>query len=69
MGAMRGGGRLLVVLGGELSDEIKKKRRGDVALSFDGFHCFVSRNNQQKINLIAGIQLGETAHRAMTMEE
>jgi hypothetical protein len=27
MGAMRGGGRLLVVLGGELSDEIKKRER------------------------------------------
>jgi hypothetical protein len=47
-GGTRGGGRLLIALGGKWSDEKNKNREGDGALDFDGFCWMGVHNNQPK---------------------
>ena len=68
-GGTRGGGRLLIALGGEWSDEKNKKREGDGASDFDGFFWMGGHNNQPKSGPIVRIYLGETARRAMAIGE
>ena len=50
-GGTRGGGRLLIALGGEWSDEKNKNREGDGASDFDGFFWMGGHNNQPKSSL------------------
>ena len=63
------GGRLLVVLGGELSVGKNTNRESEGALDFDGFCWMGGRNNQTKVGQNDGIHFWETAHRAMTIGE
>ena len=58
-GRMRGGGRLLIVLGGELSVGKIGNRESNGALDFDGFCWMGGRNNQPKMGRNDGISLGE----------
>ncbi len=67
MGGTRGGGRLPIVLGGELRDEKNKNREGGGASDFDGFCLIVGHNNQPKSGRIVAICLGEAARRAITI--
>ena len=55
MGGTRGGGRLLIALGGEWSDEKNKNREGDGASDFDGFFWMGGHNNQPKSSLNIGV--------------
>ncbi len=68
-GGTRGGGRLLIALGGEWSDEKNKKREGNGASDFDGFFWMGGHNNQPKSGPIVRIYLGETARRAVMIGE
>ena len=69
-GRMRGGGRLLIVLGGELSVGKIGNRESNGALDFYGFCWMGGRNNQPKMGRNDGISLGEDgSHRAMTIGE
>mgnify|MGYP006185546881 FL=1 len=68
-GGTRGGGRLLIALGGEWSDEKNKNREGDGASDFDGFFWMGGHNNQLKSSRNVGVNYGETACRAMTIGE
>ena len=63
------GGRLLVVLGGELRVGKIENRESDGALDFDGFCWMGGRNNQPKVSQNDGTYFGETARRAMTIGE
>ena len=58
-GGMRGGGRLLNVLGGELSVGKIGNRESNGALDFDGFCWMGGRNNQPKVGQNDGISFGE----------
>ena len=68
-GGTRGGGRLLVVLGGELSIRKIENRESNGALDFDGFCWMGGRNNQPKSAETMGYLLGRMARRAMTIGE
>jgi hypothetical protein len=59
-GGMRGGGHLLIGLGGELSD---KRIKIEGAMGVDGFCWMEGCNNQSKVNRIIGILSWETARR------
>ncbi len=54
-GGMRGGGHLLIALGGEWSDEKNKNREGDGASDSDGFFWMGGHNNQPKSSLNVGV--------------
>ena len=54
-GGTRGGGRLLIALGGEWSNEKNKNREGDGASDFDGFFWMGGHNNQHKSGLNVGL--------------
>ena len=63
-GGTRGGGRLLIALGGEWSDDKQNKNRvGDGASDFDGFCWMGGHNNQLKSSRNVGVNYGETAGR------
>jgi hypothetical protein len=68
-GGMRGGGHLLIVLGGELSVGKIGKRESNGALDFDGFCWMGGRNNQPKVGRNDGMSFGEEVHRGMTIGE
>ena len=68
-GGTRGGGRLLVVLGSELSVRKIENRESNGALDFDGFCWMGGRNNQPKVGLHVRIWLGGRERREMTMGE
>jgi hypothetical protein len=63
------GGRLLVVLGDELSDGKNKNRESDGAFDFDGICWMGGRTNQPKVGLHVRIWLGGRERREMTMGE
>ncbi len=67
-GGTRGGGRLPIVLGGELRDEKNTNREGNGGSDFDGSCCIVERNNQPKVGrIIDGVYLGEATRRAVAI--
>jgi hypothetical protein len=55
MGGTRGGGRLLIALGGKWSDKKNKNREGDGALYLDGYFWMGGHNNQPKSSLNVGV--------------
>ncbi len=55
MGVTRGGGRLLIALGGEWSDEKNKNREGDGASDFNSFCWMGGHNNQPKSSRNVGV--------------
>ena len=50
LGGMRGGGRLLIVLVGKLSDYKNENKECDGAIRFNGFLWMAECNNQQKVD-------------------
>ena len=70
-GGTRGGGCLLIVLGGKLSvGKIgNRERESNRALDFDGFCWMGGRNNHQKSAKTMGYLLRRMARRAMTIGE
>jgi hypothetical protein len=58
-GGTRGGRRLLIVLGGELSVQKIGNRESNGAFDFDGFCWMGGRNNQPKVSRNDGISFGE----------
>jgi hypothetical protein len=61
LGKTRGGGCLLIILGGKLSDYNNENREGDGAICFNGFLWMGERNNQPKVGHY------DRVHRVMTM--
>ena len=57
-GGMRGGGRLVIVIGGKWSDEKNTNKCGDGASDFDDFCWIGGHNNQPKIDRIVKQYLG-----------
>ncbi len=49
LGGTRGGGHLLIVLGGKFSDYNKENNECDGAISFNGFLWMGECNNQPKV--------------------
>ena len=68
-GGTRGGGHLLVVLGGKLSVGKIENRESDGALDFDGFCWMGGRNNQPKVGQNDGKYFREMTRRAMIIGE
>ena len=68
-GGMRGGTRLLVILGGELRVGKIENRESNGALDFDGFCWMGGRNNQPKVGRNDCIYFGEMTRRVTTIGE